>query len=130
MEFREAKTVIRAALEKADGDMLAGVLVAARAGEMPYGSQCYRCLSEHLYGFWRQEGIESSLSVAYRVLGSESLPLNSDASLDEFMRLLREAETRRQSVIVAMILAEIRRRGRMALVAGAVVVEEPVVLKC
>jgi hypothetical protein len=101
MTFKESKSVIRAALANASDAKLIEVLEAARAGEMPYCSQGY-CFAARVIGWGVSEA--ATASVAYRLLVKRVYP-PSVLEYDEI----------RQRIVVAMVLAEMRRRAQRTL---------------
>jgi len=119
MTFHESKPIIRKALSEASDAKLVELLDDARAGKVPFG-RCETCICGHLIGpDWDADDLPTEhprwiLSSAYAELSH--LP-------NGHWLPIRDDDARRQRVLVPMILAEIRRRGRVAVAVEPACVE-------
>lgn len=112
MTFKSAKNTIRAALRECPDSKLAELLDAARAGKVPYTNSRI-CLATRIHGDWL-DGIPgmgsptpeyNNLEAAYLWLPKGRLyPFEGYDAVG-------------QRILIPMILAEIRRRHRVALTA-------------
>lgn len=115
MTFKAAKQIIRVELTLASDEKLAEVIDAARAGKMPYHSyvddMCIVCLAGRILGEASLPFENHSWWILSDAYGRIGLDHSFEPSVDHYED---GDEARRQRVVLAMALAELRRRWKWA----------------